>query len=53
MKLLLLFTPGLSVETWERAGFISRELEIYGQLARRVGEVWWCTCARYIASMPW
>ena len=42
-KLLLLFSPGLSLEAWDKGGFLSRELHLYGSLAQQVGEVCWYT----------
>jgi len=37
--LALLFTPGVTVSHWERAGFLDREVRYYRALARRVGVV--------------
>ena len=43
LRLLLLFSSGMSVEAWASAGYLAREIKIYSLLSRAVGEIWWYT----------
>lgn len=45
-RIAVFFTHGVSLETWEQRGMLSRELRFYEELAREVGEVWFFTYGR-------
>jgi len=43
IKLALFFTLGISIHTWEKMGYLSRESRIYKCLASHLGEVYFLT----------
>lgn len=41
--IIVFFTHGVSLETWEQQGLFSREVRFYQELTKKTGEIWFFT----------